>query len=108
MAILVDGPVGIPRDLPAVAVGVAEVAGVPAPVPVHRDLDRVGPGVPGGGQDGIDLLARGAVVGDRERRQAGSPPDRAWSAAAQTWAKRAKLCPGSAGQGRLPFSFATE
>jgi protein TonB len=28
--------------------------------------------------------------------------------AAQTWAKRAKLCPGSAGQGRLPFSFATE
>ncbi len=28
--------------------------------------------------------------------------------AAITWARRAKLCPGSAGQGRLPFSFALE
>jgi protein TonB len=25
--------------------------------------------------------------------------------AAVTWARRAKLCPGSAGSGRLPFSF---
>jgi len=28
--------------------------------------------------------------------------------AAVTWARRAKLCPGSPGQGRLPFSFAVE
>jgi len=28
--------------------------------------------------------------------------------AAVTWAKRAKLCPGAAGQGRIPFSLSSE
>ncbi|CCH79491.1 hypothetical protein BN12_440035 [Nostocoides japonicum T1-X7] len=60
---------GVPRDLPAEAVGVGEVPRVAAPVALLR-LTRRRPRSAGRGEDRVDIRATRHVVGEGDRRYA--------------------------------------
>src|SRR5690606_17219588 len=65
-----DFPGGIPGDLPEVAVGIGEVAGVAAPESVLARLDDTAARRLGLGQHGVDLGLLARVVGERDRTKA--------------------------------------